>query len=389
MKLKKILAGLTCLALLAAPGAAFADSNNVSLVVNKSLAIPMSASEARENVDSRELAEVSLLEMKAELRDNGFTQNDLTKMSGEIPELYEIITNNDLDKQQLENLKDTFANIHKVDDGEETLYPVDENGIVDMGDHKTIVPHPEYYIGKTSQNNVSTQAARAASSGVHMMTYSDPSYKFFKSTGYVDLPSVRVKYNPGAANEYNSRPYIMYGAYGNGGGFDAGLVYYEETQSWRLFRNVLGNGWAEKNISLSGDEAYLWMELNGGQSLIKVIDPNSWKEVASLTIPAPSSFTTRPSNVNITREVALAQFNRVDNGDYLKNAHWNNVYYYKADGFNTPAKAQYVVGNIFGRYPYDSSMPKYLIGDTLADKSKVTIHPDSNYSAEWVNIVLN
>ncbi|MDU7505276.1 MAG: stalk domain-containing protein [Clostridia bacterium] len=37
MKLKKILAGLTCLALLAAPGAAFADSNNVSLVVNKSL----------------------------------------------------------------------------------------------------------------------------------------------------------------------------------------------------------------------------------------------------------------------------------------------------------------------------------------------------------------
>ncbi len=61
------------------------------------------------------------------------------------------LRNNDLDKQQLENLKDTFANIHKVDDGEETLYPVDENGIVDMGDHKTIVPHPEYYIGKTSQ----------------------------------------------------------------------------------------------------------------------------------------------------------------------------------------------------------------------------------------------
>ncbi len=37
MKLKKFLAGLTCLALLAAPGAAFADSYNVSLVVNKSL----------------------------------------------------------------------------------------------------------------------------------------------------------------------------------------------------------------------------------------------------------------------------------------------------------------------------------------------------------------
>lgn len=34
-------------------------------------------------------------------------------------------------------------------------------------------------------------------------------------------------------------------------------------------------------------------------------------------------------------------------------------------------------------------MKKKMIGDTQADKSKITIRPDSNYSAEWVDIVLN
>lgn len=361
----------------------------LAVTLMATLMIPTVAFGASDNANNRDVSTATLLEMKAELKNNGFSKEELSQMSNEIPELYEIVTTNTLNDAQLQNLKETFANIHEVDDTNEIVYAVDENGVVDMGDHKTVVPHPEYYTGETSDNGFSLQASNAASSGVHMMTYSDPAQKFFKSTGYVDLPSVQIKYNPGAANPYNSRPYVMYGAYGNGGGFDAGLVYYQETKSWRLFRNVLGSGWSEKNISLSSNQAYLWMELNGSQSLIKVIDPASWSVVGSMTIPAPSSFTTTPSNVNITREVALAQFNRVDNGDYLKNAHWNNVYYYKANGFNTLAKAQYVVGNISGRYSYDSSMPKYLIGDTLADKSKVTIRPDSNYSAEWVDIVLN
>lgn len=340
---------------------------------------------AEESVATR----VSMSRMKAELEEKGFTQNELNKISGEIPEVYEIVSNNELNEEQLSNLKESFANIREVEnDKNEIIYPVDENGIVDLGDYQTIVPHPEKYNNNSVELDEEVYE-KSASSGVHMMTYSNPSYKFFKSTGYVDLPSVHIKQNVGATHEYNSRPYVMYGAYGNGGGFDAGLVYYEETESWRLFRNVLGSGWSEKNISLSGNSAYLWMELNGNKSIIKVIDPASWKEVGSMTIPAPASFTTTPSNVHITREVALAQFNRVDNGDYLKNAHWNRVYYYQANGFNTPATAQYVVGNIANRFPYSSSMPKYMIGDTQADKSKVTIRPDSNYSAEWVDIVLN
>lgn len=48
---------------------------------------------------------------------------------------------------------------------------------------------------------------------------------------------------------------------------------YHASTRWRLFRNVLGSGWAETDISLSGDEAYLWLELNGRNTIIKVIDP--------------------------------------------------------------------------------------------------------------------
>lgn len=328
--------------------------------------------------------------MKSELYNNGFTPKELSRMENEIPELHEIVTNNDLSDAQLINLKKTFLNIHEVDDSNVEEYPVDNNGIVDLGAYKTIVPHPEYYTGELGNVNAADlQTANAASSGVHVMTYSDPSYRFFKSTAYIDLPDVQVKYNPGSTYPYNSRPYMMYGAYGNGGGFDTGLVYYEETGTWRLFRNVLGSGWAEKNISLSGNRAYLWMELNGRNTIIKVIDPATWTEVGSMTVPAPTSFTTNPSNVSITREVALAQFVRENNGDYMKDAHWNQVYYYKIDGTNTLATAQYVLSNVNGRYSYDSSMPKYLIGDTLADKAKVHITPQSNYSAEWVDIVLS
>lgn len=353
------------------PNVAFANSTNVNTVE-----APMKESM-----------------MKAELLEKGFTANEVEKFSRDLPEIYDIITDNNLSEEQLANLKHTFENIRDIHDIDETpVYNVSENGIVDLGDHKNIVPHPEYLKKPelSLRNSNTIRSSSAQSSGVHMMTYSNPTYKFYKVTGYVDLPTVSIKHNPGATYPYNSRPYVMYGAYGNGGGFDAGLVYYQETASWRLFRNVLGSGWSEKNISLNGNTAYLWMELNGSSSLIKVIDPTSWKEIGSLTIPAPASFTKNPSNVNITREVALAQFSRTNNGDYLKNAHWNQVHYYRnSDGFHTVASPEYVLSNIVGRYSYSSSMPKYLIGDTLADKSKVTITSQSNYSAEWVNIILN
>ena len=92
---------------------------------------------------------------------------------------------------------------------------------------------------------------------------------------------------------------------------------------------------------------------------------------------------------SITREVALAQFKRADNGDYVKNAHWHDVYYYSSSGFYTVASAQYVLTLWQGMIPSDSSMPRYQIGDDQHDKSKVTITPQSNYSAEYVDIVLN
>lgn len=67
----------------------------------------------------------------------------------------------------------------------------------------------------------------------------------------------------------------------------------------------------------------------------------------------------------------------------------NLLHGFKDENFNTLATPPYLLSYVQGRYPYDSSMPKYLTGDTLADKSKITIRPQSNYSAEWVDIVLN
>lgn len=268
-------------------------------------------------------------------------------------------------------------------------YSVDENGVIDMGEYKSIVPNLN-----NSSNAATTRAVNPASTGVHMLTASNQSYGFYKATGYVDLPSVSIKYDPVQVNEvvssYRSRPYVMFGAYGPNFGFDSGLAYYQETKSWRLFRSFgPAKDWVEMPISLSGNSAYLWMELNGSNSLIKVIDPATWSEVGSLRIPLPSSASTNPVDTSITREVALAQFKRADNGDYLKNAHWHDVYYYSGNGFNTRATAQYVLTSWQGMIPYDSSMPRYHIGDNQHDKTKVTITPQSNYSAEYVDIVLS
>lgn len=364
--------------------------NGIALVLMSiMILLPTSAVGATEKQNENQ---ESLQYMKNELINEGFSQNEVGKLSSEIPEIYEIVTNNDLTDEQLSNLKETFLHIRDVDDSDVVEYEIDENGIVDMGDHQTIAPNAG---NDSNESLISTRAVNPDSSGVHMLTATNQSYRFFKATGYVDLPSVSIKYDPvqvdGDLHDYRSRPYVMFGAYGSKFGFDSGLTYYEETKSWRLFRSLGGGStWAETNISLSGNSAYLWMELNGSNSLIKVIDPATWTEVGSLTIPLPSDASTYPSYTTITREVALAQFERADNGDYLKNAHWHDVYYYRStDGFYTIASATYMLGSWQGMLPYDSSMPKYLIGDDQHDKSKVTITPQSNYSAEWVNIVLS
>lgn len=361
---------------------------SLAIIMLALLAVPTASFGATEQEVENQ---ASITMMKSELASEGFSQSDMEKMSSEIPELYEIVTNNDLTDEQLANLKETFLHIRDVDDSAVVEYQVDEKGIVDMGDHKTIVPN----IDNGFSEDTVTKATSTSSSGVHVLTATNQSYRFFKATGYVDLPSVSVKYDPVKVDDrivnYRSRPYVMFGAYGPNCSFDSGLTYYQETKSWRLFRSFGTSGtWVEKNISLSGNSAYLWMELNGQNSLIKVIDPATWQEVGSLTIPLSSSVSMNPSNIAITREVALAQFARADNGDYLKNAHWHDVYYYRStDGFYTPGTATYMLNSWQGMIPYDSSMPKYHIGDDQHDKSKVTIRPQSNYFAEWVDIVLN
>lgn len=69
---KKILAMTTMLALLIAPTASFGATEQVA----------------------EEQAPITM--MKSELIREGFSQSELSEMSSEIPELHEIVTNNDL-----------------------------------------------------------------------------------------------------------------------------------------------------------------------------------------------------------------------------------------------------------------------------------------------------
>ena len=162
---KKILAMTTMLALLVAPTASFGATEQVA----------------------GEQAPITM--MKSELIREGFSQSELSEMSSEIPELHEIVTNNDLTDEQLANLKETFLHIHDVDDSDVVEYEVDENGIVDMGDYKTIVPN-------VNDESIATRAINPSSSGVHVLTATNQSNRFYKATGYVDLPTVNVKYDP-------------------------------------------------------------------------------------------------------------------------------------------------------------------------------------------------
>ncbi len=356
----------------------------LAVTLMTTLMIPTVAFGASDNANNKDVSTATLLEMKEELKNNGFSKEELSQMSNEIPELYEIVTTNTLNDTQLQNLKETFTNIHEVDETGVREYPVDGNGIIDLGEYRSVVPNNKENVG------ASTMALGDANSGPHAITYTNPTYKFDKVTGYVDLPSVEIGANP--ANY--ARPYVFFGAYYTISpypeGFDAGLVYYQEDQTWRLFRNIGGDDWKEKYINLKSNEAYLWMELNGSNTLIKVIDPVTWEEAGSLSIPVSSLYSKNPNSVEITREVSLAQQIRADNGDCLRDAHWHEVHYYRSsDGFHTEAKPEYLQSSHSERYQYSSSFPKFLIGDDLNDLSKINIRPEKNYSAEWIDIILN
>ena len=247
---------------------------------------------------------------------------------------------------------------------------------------------------KLSQLN----ALRSSSSGLHVITYSNYNHakgKFYQTTGYVTLPDVTSVVS---SSSNRTRPYVMFGAYQDispWGGFDAGLVYYKEKGNkgtWKLFFNGLNSGWAEnadsKGIATNvAKKVYLQMYFqNNGYTTILVREPSTWTIIDQIDYYMGTSFNTNPSKIMITRETALAQDNRLNNGTKMRNTKWEQVYLY-SNLITTTATSEYLLTNTgSNRWSYNNSYPKYIYGDEQSDKSYISITSPSYYYGETVSI---
>lgn len=296
------------------------------------------------------------------LAEKGFTDAEIAALEDDIFQVANLIEIENMNEEEISILKNGFLNSSALlINSEQNSYDVKEDGIVTFEDgNQTIAPHRNF-----NSNDANTVLRTpVGSTGPHAITYTLSNYKFYEATGYVEFPTVSISGSGsgGTGNgQIDSRPYMMFGAYQQTSpykGCDAGLAYYKEYGGWVLFVNTGGtNGWHQNNSNgkpihvITKNKVYLDMKLvNGGVTLI-VRDPSTWTIIDQLVIPINSGFNDTPSNIELTREVALAQFERRDNGDRLSNAHWSQVYVYsKANSLTVPTTAQYLQSSHPDRY---------------------------------------
>jgi len=191
---------------------------------------------------------------------------------------------------------------------------------------------------------------------------------------------------------------MMFGAYQTVSpyaGCDAGLVYYIDKGAWKLFLNPGDpDEWQEsddhpgtpadednliKKSEYVNGKVYLQMKLVNGYVQIIVRKPANWKILDDISYYLNGSFTTNPSNIELTREVALAQSQRHMDGSVMDNAHWSQVYYYKLNSSAVLSTYDVLQSSHPSRLQYSSSLPYYLTGDTAADKSCITVYNSPLY----------
>lgn len=252
-------------------------------------------------------------------------------------------------------------------------------------------------------------SSEAASTGVHLITSSVTDKKFCMQTGYVTLPDVSKTYS---TDSNRTRPYVMFGAYQTVppyAGLDCGLVYYDQHPSWdgvgwKLFASNSATGaWAENasssptirpNASGSGPKVYLTMQFQdadkGYHVLVSVRDVETWKIIEQIVCPMSAAFNTNPHNITLTRETAIAQDVRVDNGSELRGAKWEDVYLYGPVVVTraTDAYLRSQIGANRFSWPYNNS-PKYIFGDERGDLAHIGVTNSTKYYGETVNIFLH
>lgn len=90
-----------------------------------------------------------------------------------------------------------------------------------------------------------------------------------------------------------------------------------------------------------------------------------------------TGFTTNPTNLELVRENTLAQNNRTDDGSYLRNVKWSDVYLYSLTQ-TTSAAMSHMKASRSGFYVYSG---RYLYGETSSANKYITTN-SLNYNGE-------
>lgn len=303
-------------------------------------------------------SEVSLL------LQSGFTDDDIKKLNYDIRQVANLIRTNKMSTEEIANLKNGFLNSRpedpKLKDKNQVGKSLEEVGM----------PNTLRYKNKTENEILATDT------GAHLALFTQPSYKFYEYTGYVNLGSVH-------AHSSNTRPYVMFGGHGSSGsGVDAGLVYWKESNSWGVFAN---NGKWEDGVKKTkiapSSRVYINFRAINQYAQVIVRDPNTWNILDEQSVYMGGDFTTNPSNLELVRENTLAQKTRNDDGSYLKNVTWSNVYLYSATQ-TTPAKMSFMKTSRNGFYVYSG---RYLYGETVSAKNYISAS-NLNYDGETSSI---
>lgn len=335
---------------------------------------------------------ISVETCKKYLKNIGFEEEYFQELENEsdILQIYNILNEKNLNEVSIESIKENFKQertINSFSNPDELLEYEIIDGMVQKEEFQFPVPNRINLNGEWKEESFELKSStKEESTGAHVITYTKPRYKFFQETGFIDLPDFNVK-------DKNTVPYMMFGAYQKEKpykGFDAGICYYKEKDAWKLFINN-GKWYEHKDIDkylIEQDEysegLYLDLKFYDGYAIIKVRDADTMKEIDRLDVYIDSGFDDTPKDIELTREVAMAQHSRDLDGSWIEDAHWSKVYLYSKDR-TTKSKERYLQDEHPRRYSYSNKYDHYLIGDIEEDVDLVKIR-NGEYYEEYVDI---
>ncbi len=215
-------------------------------------------------------------------------------------------------------------------------------------------------------------------SGAGWVVRSEPGYNHV--SGKATLPTYDVS--------DNDVPYMFFGAHNTDGTMytDAGIMYVNSTDNWRMFYSLKLNGvsYWRSDLSLpSGinqfqiiydvDNIYTSGIGNEERITLTVVGLPSWETLGTYTARTGSNYVNSDySNLQINRSITLAQkIENLSNDAAIAHAKWHDVYIYSPGGYS-----------LWG-CSHTSAAGKYY---KPAHWGKITVHSYSKWDAEDITI---